>query len=675
MKRILRFDRTKTLAIATLLAAGCNGSNPAAGDASMNGVSVDSGGGATDASDAPDAGTPSIDAGDGGVTEATCIDATGAETDCGDRASCQFQADGSASCQCEPEYFGDACEYLVATVIPDFVDLQDPTEWALDAATGTRFRLATANERRVNGLMPGTFLVEASNTPSGFSSGGRNVQLLLPLTPTESRTVDMAWLAQDDEVGAFLEVRQAGANEARTLEKNPTFNIYGSSYRHDGSNYHLNGALLTAVAAAGERQFIAQGYVERTGTNGQRLDRVRISGPNRRLKLDTIGPVAEQPNELLVMTWSPGPQATQAIPEQPLDLCAGQTVDVDEPPMPADNPGHPCAEPGNGNNTPQGHQCDNLGDDDGDGKTDYDGYNSAEPDDMCLHHSGCAMSQGYPNHEHTYESGLEYGFFGDITWCTANRDTWKEDMYLRATFTNQMFANPPIGEDGTPNTGYDNYLTFSNGKMMRWTASKCWFLDSLDQAESCKDDASACGPFAPGSIHEYPYGGLSNPRVNYLGYRTASYKDLEHAVKLPEPNRIRRPLDLWQVITREVAQGHFGKDDTEWGGTAQLAEHAGVINGGRAELGYALPYSPSAHEFGHVFGCEHEDVEFVDKVTPLGNLTKGWSLMATGANKALGPIRAMRFGKKCSLRMVDAATELNKFNRRSGATSGPIFGY
>ena len=209
-------------------------------------------------------------------------------------------------------------------------------------------------------------------------------------------------------------------------------------------------------------------------------------------------------------------------------------------------------------------------------------------------------------------------------------------------------------------------------------ASKCWSLNTLAEAEACRGSAASCGPFAPGNTHVYPYGGLSNPRVNYSDYMFASNKDMEHAVKLPAPNNIRIPLDMWQVVVRIAHLDNPGHNDNGWGGTAEAGNKASLVNGGQVETGYPQPYNSSAHEFGHVFGCLHSDREFVPLPEPFLNITEGYSVMATQAagdpdGVSPGSIKAPRFGMACSSRMIGAS--LNKFNSRAGPAGGPSFGY
>jgi hypothetical protein len=202
-------------------------------------------------------------------------------------------------------------------------------------------------------------------------------------------------------------------------------------------------------------------------------------------------------------------------------------------------------------------------------------------------------------------------------------------------------------------------------------------MDTVQHAEDCKDNANACGPFAPGNQHVYPYGGLHSPRYNFSDYQYASYADLAHAVTLPAPlKKITSPLDLWQVVTWE------GGNDQTWGGTATAADHPSIVNGAWSSLNIPIPYSSSPHEFGHVFGCGHCDTEYVEKVGGGGlGLTHGWSTMVTSAqndNCAKGQNsgeRSHRFGATCSLKIINAATNSNAFNRRSGPAGGPSFGW
>ena len=112
------------------------------------------------------------------------------------------------------------------------------------------------------------------------------------------------------------------------------------------------------------------------------------------------------------------------------------------------------------------------------------------------------------------------------------------------------------------------------------------------------------------------------------------------------------------------------------GSSKRVAHGYGALINGNTHPNYPGLYLTGAHEFGHIFGCDHCDAEWTDSTD--GSLP-GWSVMATGGagvncNKRTDKVVG-RFGSACSERMISEDLEVNQLNRRSGANAGPTFGY
>lgn len=614
-------------------------------------------------------------------------------TDCSPYGSCVTNATGNAFCQCDEKHFGAGCQFDRRSVIEDFVGLEEPARWQQDRKSGLMYRHATKSEREKNHWKPGTFLVEAGTSLKQIANG-QPVTIVIPMTVNTSRILDLKYVS-NDVGGHFMQLDQKENNKAGISSGRPSFQLYGSDFTETvigGQNVRdLKGALITAVSVSREEHFVALGHMNRQHGNQTTLDRLKIEGPGPQWFIEPIEGYQADGSTLLALHWTPNNTGISELPQQGLNLCGFPLPNVDDPKTPGS---HPCSSPGGGHSPQPGgaNECTNTVDDDADETFDIDGAMGAglygEVDPMCKHNDTTCNPLGFssfPDHTHKRESGLYYGLFGGVQWCTRHKSTWKEEMYLRATVISNAFRTESVADPNDPqgapynqdNTHFNEFIANKGGSsLMRWSASKCWMLESNEQADLCRNNSANCGPFAPGNQHVYPYGGLASPRTNFSLYQYESWKDLEHAAKLPGNHNMDYPLDLWQYIGYETDEEIGGVD--LWGGKASTLNPATIVNGAYES---STPYTEGPHEFGHVFGCTHCDMRYVSGTDLQGEPEVGRTLMVTETESEAcnedGGAKIIRFSTRCSLRMINDS--YNKFNRRHGImddpSKGPTFGY
>lgn len=614
-----------------------------------------------------------------GALPDTVPDGCDATTDCGTNATCTSDAAGDLpSCQCMEGWVGEACLYPAQTTIEEFLYAEPPhpLKWQEHDKTGLRFRHATSKEMGRYGWKPGTFLVEAGSLFDDIATGREDVRLALPIAMTRARSLDLRWVTETEGPN-FVEMNGSHDSVVDIDSGRPIFQKYASKTKVNEGQIDLLGAIVTATAVDGDRQLVVHGHVEREGDWGPSVDWVRITPLNSHVELDAFPKAGMSANDMLVMEWSSGEEPMQQFPQDELDLCPPPIVtgaDQGEPytPLDEDSPTHhPCVEPGSGEPVPQGHQCNDGFDNDGDGAN-----NSADP--MCEHEESCDPQEGYPEHEHESESGLDYAQFGDIVWCTRHRDSWLVDMEQMAVASRSVMRAPAADNDH-----YNDWLDGA-GRTLRWAATKCWTLPTEDEAVACRDEG-ACGPFHANGPHDYPY--YNTARCYWSQNLKRAEADLHHAVNLPEEfTSIDVPVQLFLLIVSETVHD-FGAANQTWGGTSSINALGAVINGDQKNADVLDLGETVAHELGHAFGCLHCDARIVPQLEPTVDEDTGMvlyeetdedgkSLMSTGNAFEMSECEdddheyedvtvhpdAHRYGPKCSNKIVGA--NFNEYNSR-----------
>lgn len=633
------------------------------------------------------------------------------DDDCGKLAVCVPDESGAGYCKCPEGTTGADCEWSSAEVIPEFAEIGpvDPRKWHVDKATGRRFRHATSAEIARHGWKPGAFIVEAQPVFEAMRSTGESIEVLVPMTLDTARTVGFRWITAE-EGPPMVELGEADGRAVMDGTR-AVFHRYASEIFVEKGRVDLLGALATATAVEGDTQLLIEGHVEREGIDGTSIDRIEVLPLNNYWDLDAM-PSGTGLEDMLLLQWSPAATALKELP-QDMNLCPPPIVtEADfDPYTPLDDDApehHPCVEPGESPHPGNIHECDNGYDDDGDGSRDVDGAplqpGDHVPDPMCQHsdqcepgyeHEECLLFENdcdpglmRPDHEHNTESGLSYGQFGDVVWCTVNESTWKIRMQQLNQKTLEALETPAYD-----NPEYNAWVGGQGRRSMVWRASKCWLRPTVDAAEACRDSWD-CGPFDQDGEHPYPYHG--DAKNAWSQHLLRGQADLHHAVHLPEPfNTIDYPLDMWFVIVHE----NDDVEHSEWGGTSKVQRRGAVINGGADAM-----YDPDvnkegyhdklgrrvAHELAHALGCEHCDAEDVpiwgdvcdenwENCVPGEKDIYGASLMITDdedemkdcADRPQSAGSALRFGPKCSTRIIDE--NLNDFNRRDPNLE-PTFG-
>lgn len=642
--------------------------------------------------------------------------ACSSDRECGDNGACVIDRSGLGACYCSDGLVGTHCEWSSSEVLEEFtqIDPVDPRAWNDHEPSRLRYRHATAQEIARNGWKPGSFLVEAGSLFDDLAVRRQDIAVLVPLTLQTARMLELGWVAEERGPG-FVEVggtpKGLGKGKVAIEGTRPVFHRFASRLRVRDGEIDLLGALATATSVEGDTQVMIEGHLERKGAVGSSVDRVRVTPLNSYWQLDALPDAGMGVEDLLLVQWSPAATPMQELPSQPLDLCPPPilTQDLFDPNQPLDDDSplhHPCVEPGDSPLPGSLTECENGLDDDGDEDWDVDGAPDfgVDPrpiDEMCEHSSECRPGLEHPeclefendcdpgliNPEHAHlESGLSYGQFGDVVWCTANEATWKVQMQSRNAKMLQAINAPAYG-----NPDYAEYVDRPGARTMVWRASKCWLLPDMEAARACRTSKANCGPFAKGTEHEYPYGGNANDKWAQHIARGAA--DLHHAVHLPEPfNTIDHPLDMWLVIVHEGSEDadHGGQYEA-WGGSSAYDKRGAVINGAKAQSGDFEDGRDMAHELAHAFGCSHCDVDEVPKwgqysedneavVGEVPGVFGGSIMMTTDeeekaedgcADAYESNIHANRFAEACSRWII--SDTFNAFNRRTDAWA-PTFG-
>jgi hypothetical protein len=197
---------------------------------------------------------------------------------------------------------------------------------------------------------------------------------------------------------------------------------------------------------------------------------------------------------------------------------------------------------------------------------------------------------------------------------------------------------------------YNEYVFPFAVQPMRLVATKCWRMQdddpeaALQAAKNCRN-TGACGPYESGQ-HTYPYRGLGDAKVQAFEYFAQMPLDLKHAVELEQPyNSIEFPMDVLQLVVYENGHG-------QWGGTADDGIFGSLVNEAQADNIQAQRHTSSTHEFGHTFGCTHQQAKKYDDT---------WSVMASNAVQGdEASSRLNKFSDTCAELILDDLGERDK---------------
>lgn len=462
---------------------------------------------------------------------------------------------------------------------------------------GRAMRRLSEAEARQAGVANPSWIVRDSAALTALAQGASNVVLLVPSGDAAGVLIPLDRVAAETAPADFV-VRDGRGPQVVARTFRPTFHHYLSPAE-----------LLPRGADVG----VLRALVE-AGAPGSALMRgARGGAAPGRVRMEVGSPGAfgltngERPIIVSVATLTD--DAARAH-----DDCAGgwggcgaycANADAQASCDPdSSNPAHPCCEPYDDGGGAIHHQCNDGDDDDGDGLVD-----ASDPD--CQHSELCSGAAGAPLHLHAYEAGATVGLFGDIVLCTSNDDRWPAALWDRAAALQRTFRTSP-GGPLTGNPSYDSWTSFPNqNKPMRIGVIGCWVMDTVVEAKACRDDGgAACGAFAPGGLHAYPYEGVGG---SVLAYAARVRDDVAHGA---EHAGLGVALNAAHVVVSVS-----GLEQT---GVVGRAEEEHLF--GSMALDVPGSIAISAHEIGHTLGLTHCHKQVLDEYPDGSRL---WSLMAS----------------------------------------------
>ena len=449
--------------------------------------------------------------------------------------------------------------------------MDDPERWSVHRQSGLRFRRATRMELAENGWFPGTFLVETGRLLRDARRAARRLDVLVPLSDSTAQTVRFDLLSS--QAGPLaIETRAIpapGGSLVQVTTSTPTFHYYHSEVRNTRTGTDIGGALMLLLSS-NLGGLSAHGVV-------QGVD-VQVSGPSSTWTLQDIAAAGKpvQPATLAKVALFAFPQGLGGAwgdcgVASVCDLICGYlgggypsaegTMDDD----------HPCLKPFDEGDPPTS-QCDDGLDNDGDGTK----------DDLDLDCEGHPHDPGTPFHYHKFESGRDFGLFGEGQACTDWDTNWVTEVHAISTAIINGFRKETGPLD----------------QPLRWQVYSCWIFPTQAAASEC-DNTGSCPDFDEGA-HIYPYAG-DDGVVD--AYREDAPSDLQHAkvlgLDLPVP--IAHVLHKGTLIDEEnpnlpsCGEAPPNPDDAFAGYTA-----SGVL------VDNCYDNKSATHEIGHSFGAAHE---------------------------------------------------------------------
>jgi hypothetical protein len=425
-------------------------------------------------------------------------------TTCSGNGTCTVEK-GVAVCDCDDGFVGASCNAPAERYPFATKPTQDPPVWTKIGDVFVR-PPSYGEQMRLN-LLPGTFFV-ANDLLRGHITGGKEETTVPFVFPDgQLRRFDLEIKDKFTSDVVSLERRAAGSF-AQIIERNPEVTIYRSLYESDGSVRSV-----LRILALDDGSFVARG-IARHDANQPELEgpfRMRVAPFDPVGELDDIVPASgtiDDSSLLITEAFFANTHQAELFDDCNglsicADLCADMGVDIGDPgpacPPPPDPCEHvsPCGE-GHGEGDPFFiHHCNDGLDNDDDGLEDGQ-------DPQCDHKPTCEPGGDIPQHVHHWEAGMDFGIFGDVLWCTYNKNSWQADLLDRGWHAETPFHRT------TGDAEYDQLYRWGNEffsvyeKLARLKVMGCWVMDSIAESEECADDLSECGPFASGA-HTYPY--------------------------------------------------------------------------------------------------------------------------------------------------------------------------
>ena len=242
-----------------------------------------------------------------------------------------------------------------------------------------------------------------------------------------------------------------------------------------------------------------------------------------------------------------------------------------------------------------------------------DGLNNDPQADV--HADGCDFScmphpdfgtDRFPGVVPVWEYGRPFAVFGDAEWCTHHAENWQDLLHLYGAGAEQMLnwveAPAEVGGDRVP--------------PFRLAGIYCWIFDDLEAASACHHNGQ-CPPEA----ESYPFTNVGwawsgNGTVNYLdrvwGATDAWASD---GIELGAPTLVH-PLQNVAVVTAVGPDQILGFPEglAFLGIEVSFQRAGGAVAAGYSPPGSFVPLGPTligriiAHEFGHTYGLNHEDL-------------------------------------------------------------------